>query len=110
MTPPVVTFATSTSQAPGVIDLSGGVTDDISGVDRVRVYVRNIQTGEYWNGSTFTSTWTWNVATLNGNDTWTLPNVDLTTPGTYQVLHWAWDNDDNLSSWQDNPQPTITVN
>ena len=107
-TPPVVTFTTGLNQSPGVRNLTGGVTDDISGVVRMRVNVRNIQTGEYWDGAAWTATWRWIDPTIAGNS-WTLPNVDLTDTGTYQVLLWAWDNDNNQVSWQNNPQPVITV-
>ena len=108
-TPPVVTFATATTQLPGAVNLDGGVTDDISGVDRVRVFVRNQQTGEYWNGTAWVSSWSWNLATLNGDDTWTLPSVDLSTVGSYQVLLWAWDNNNNRAAPPVTPPATITV-
>ena len=107
-TPPVVTFTSSTTQTVGLVDLTGGVTDDISGVDRMRVRIRNVQTGKYWNGTSWQAAWTWATPTLNG-DTWTLPNVNFDQPGTYRPLFYAWDNDDNLATWQTNPQPVIRV-
>ncbi len=108
-TPPVVTFTTGTNQSTGPVDLNGGVTDAGSGVDRVRVLVRNQQTGQYWNGTSWVSAWSWNAATLDGN-TWTLPNVNLSPAGTYKVLLWAWDDANNRANYTVNPQPTITVN
>ena len=108
-TPAVVTLTTGTSQPVGPIDLTGGATDDISGVDRVRVLVQNRQTGEYWNGTAWVANWSWNLATLNGDDTWTLPSVDLNATGTYNVLLWIWDNDNNRADWDVNPQTVITV-
>ena len=108
-TPAVVTLTTGTSQPVGPIDLAGGATDDISGVDRVRVLVQNRQTGEYWNGAAWVANWSWNLATLNGDDTWTLPSVDLNATGTYNVLLWIWDNDNNRADWDVNPQTVITV-
>ncbi len=108
-TPPVLTFATATTQPVGLIDLDGGVTDDDSGVDRVRVLVRNQQTGNYWNGTTWVTAWSWNLATLNGNNTWTLPNVNLDPTGTYRISLWAWDNENNRAAPPTTPAPTITV-
>ena len=109
-TPPVVTFTTATNQSPGVIDLNGGVTDDISGVNRMQIQVWNQQTGQFWSGTEWTSTWAWNTLTLNATKTaWTLPQIDLTDPAEYRVRLWAWDNENNRSPWQDNPQPFITV-
>ena len=108
-TPPVVTFTTELSQQVGSVDLAGGVTDDLSGVNRMRVLVRHQQTGEYWNGNSWQAGWRWNIPTLNANDTWTLPNVDFDRVGTYAIQLWAWDNDENRAFWTDNPNPTITV-
>ena len=108
-TPPVVGFTTATSQSVGIIDVDGTVTDDLSGVDRVRTSIKKLSTGEFWNGTTWVSTWSWNLATLNGDDTWTQPNVNLDTPGDYRVLIWAWDNQNNKANYTTNPQPTITV-
>ena len=108
-TPPVVTFTSATTQNVGLVDLTGGVTDDISGVDRMRVRIRNQQTGEYWNGATWQAGWTWVTPTLNGDDTWTLSDVDFDVPANYAALLYAWDNEDNLATWQSNPQPLITV-
>ena len=112
-TPPVVTFTTGLTQQVGSVDLTGGVTDDISGVNRMRVLIRNQQTGEYWNSDTssWQAGWKWNIPALsNGNTAWTLPNVNLAPAGTYTVQLWAWDNDENRAFWTDNPNPTITVN
>ena len=108
-TPPVVTFTSGLNETVGLADLTGGVTDDISGVDRMRVRIRNLQTGEYWNGTSWQAAWTWVTPTLNGDDTWTLSNVDFDLPGTYATLLYAWDNEDNLATWQGNPQPRIVV-
>ena len=90
-------------------NLNGSVTDDISGVDRVRVLVQNQQTGQYWNGNAWQNAWAWNLATLNGNS-WTVPNVNLNPSGRYSVLMWAWDNENNRANWDVNPQPVINVN
>ena len=107
-TPPVVTFTTGLNQTVGTRNLTGGVTDDISGVDRMRVLVRNQQTGNYWNGTSWQAGWVWNTPTLNAN-TWTLPSVNLTPAGSYIVQLWAWDNEDNRSNNVANPQPVIAV-
>ena len=93
-----------------MINLDGDVTDDISGVDRLRVTVFNQQTGEYWNGTAWQGDWVWNLATLNGDDTWTLPGVDLSQVSTYQLQFWAWDAEGNRAGNNDNIKPVITVN
>ena len=107
--PPVVSFATALSQSPGVVDLDGGVTDDVSGVQVVRVRIRNVQTGEYWNGTVWQAGWAWNIAVLNGDGTWTLPSVDLTQVADYDVLLWAWDTAGNRAAPPITPAATVTV-
>ena len=97
-TPPVITLTTTSPQSPGTITLNGTVTDNNSGVDRVRILVQNEQTRQYWNGTTYQSSWIWNVATVNANGTWTLPNVNLNTAGLYEIRMWAWDNENNRST------------
>ena len=109
VTPPVVGLTTGLNQSVGVRNLNGSVTDDISGVDRVRVLVQNQQTSQYWNGNAWQNAWAWNLATLNGNS-WTVPNVNLNPSGRYSVLMWAWDNENNRANWDVNPQPVINVN
>ena len=105
----MVSFATALSQSPGVVDLDGGVTDDVSGVQVVRVRIRNVQTGEYWNGTVWQAGWAWNIAVLNGDGTWTLPSVDLTQVADYDVLLWAWDTAGNRAAPPITPAATVTV-
>ena len=45
----------------------------------------------------------------NGGNNWTLPAVDLNTPGTYRVRIIAFDNAGNRSNWTDNPVSDFTV-
>ena len=104
---PVVTLTSPTTLAAGTTDLMGGVTDDISGTAIVQVIVQNNQTGNYWNGTAWTSTWARPTAILNGNDTWSLPNIDLNTPGTYRIRLWGRDN--NANSAYTPPQQTLSV-
>ena len=111
-TPPVVTV---TSPTPGVVpqgltNITGGVTDDISGVNRMRVVVKRTDVGPalYWNGASWQTAWAWNTPIIT-TDTWSLDNVDFETGATYTLFLYAWDNEDNRANWQDNPQPTYTT-
>ena len=106
-TAPTTTFDTPTSLPAGITTLTGTATDDDSGVNRVRVLVRDKANNTFWDGTTWNTTWSWNLATLNGT-TWTLPGVNL-QPGTFDVFLWAWDNEDNLARPASNPQPLLTV-
>jgi len=108
-TPPSIAMTTGITQNPGIINLNGTITDAQSGPDRAEIAITKVATGEYWNGTGFQNGWTRVPATLNGNDTWTLPNVDLTAPGNYLVQMWSWDNEGNKASWRANPQPVIDV-
>jgi len=110
-TPPTVTFDSPTNLTLGVADLQGTVTDDDSGVDRMRVRIRHQQSGDYWNATTnsWQSGWAWNTSTITGND-WTLNNVDFDRTGNYNIRLFAWDNENNRANWPDNPNPTLTVN
>lgn len=96
-TPPVIRLTTSFPRSPGTFNLSGTVVDDNSGVDRIRVLVQNEQTRQYWNGTSYQSSWVWNVGTVNANGTWTLPNVNFGAVGEYEIRLWSWDNEDNRS-------------
>lgn len=60
--------------------------DDVA-IDRNRLYIRNMQTGEYWNGNAWVGSWWWFAPT--GQEAWehTL-NLDA---GEYQVFAWTWD-------------------
>ena len=106
---PVATFSSPTSTSVGVTTLRGGVTDDVR-VDRVRVVIQHLPSGQYWNGQAWVDSWHWNLADLGSSDDWSLPNVDLDRTGRYSVLLWAWDNEENRSNWRDNAQSTMRVN
>ena len=111
VTAPVVSSVTPVNGAivpAGLIDVVAQVSDTESAVDRVRIYVRKVSTGEYWNGSAWVANWSWVLATDSGADSWTLPGVDATDVGDYQVLVWAWDQANNVAPWNINPQPLFT--
>ena len=108
-TAPVVELTSLERLSVGVNDLSGTIVDTQSGADTVRVLVRNQTNGDYWNGNGWQTDWVWNLATLTSDDTWTFREVNLDLPGRYSVLLWGWDNEDNLSEWNENPQSTLTV-
>ena len=107
---PVATLTSPIESSVGVDTLRGNVTDDLNGVDRVRVLVQNVQTGQYWDGEQFVDEWSWNLADLDARaETWSLPNVNLDREGTYDVLLWAWDTSEKRSTWEDNGVTTISV-
>ena len=106
-TGPEVTHTTPTSRSNGFRALQGQVTDP-SGVDRVEVEIRNQQTGQFWNGTSWQQGQVRTTAVLNGT-TWTVPRVNLNALGDYRVLHWAWDEEGNLSGWTTNPQTIVTI-
>ena len=108
-TPPVVTSVTpadGTTVPAGPVDVTVQATDPDSGVKVVRIRIRNNTTGQYWNGISWVTNWSWVIAN-NTATGWTVP-VNATDPGDYTALVWAWDNNDNRSSAQDNPQTTFT--
>ena len=41
---------------PGVLEISGISSDDI-GIDRNRLYVKNLSTNKFWNGSAWVDNW-----------------------------------------------------
>ncbi len=88
------------------LDVVAQVSDEGSGVDRVRIFIRKNSTGEYWDGSSWVSNWSW-VLAEETPDGWVLADVDVSDPSTYRALVWAWDGDDNLANWMDNPNSTF---
>ncbi len=105
---PTVTFDSPVTLPAGVHSLSGTAIDDDSSVAKVRILVRETATGLYWTDAGWSPQWSWTTADLNGT-AWTLPDVSLSNNGTYKVLLWAWDANDNLAAHTENPQPTLTI-
>ena len=99
-TPPDVTLAAPANNATVAVPVtaSGSASDDTS-VSRVELVIRNVATGQYWNGSAFSGTYARAVATLSGpasSPSWSLsfdPGVD----GRYYLAAYAVDGAGNLS-------------
>ena len=89
-TPPTIEIDPPGSPSPGLVTITGKSMDDTA-IDRNRLLIRNTDTGDYWNGSVWTSIWSW-FAPL-GVDTW-LYDIDLPA-GNYTVTAWTWDTADN---------------
>ena len=104
-----VTPVDGTAVAAGPVDVVAQVSDTSSGVDRVRIFVRKASTGEYWDGDAWVAGWSWVLAAPDGNGAWMLPGVDVSDVDAYQVLVWAWDTEDNLARWNDNPRSTFSA-
>ncbi len=88
--------------APGVVDVSGLVSDSGSGVDRVRVLVRRtgVSPALYWrDGVGWVESWSWNRADLDGAGGFVLEDVSVVDGGSYELFVWAWDGAGNLADW-----------
>jgi len=73
--------------------IMGSSADNVS-VDRNRLLIRNIDTGEYWNGSEWTNDWSWFEPL--GINNW---SYDITLPiGNFRTVAWTWDTSNNSST------------
>ena len=108
-----LTPAAGSSNAPGVYDVSGVASDDASGVERVRVQVRLLgDTTLFWNGSAFVESSAGSFRTVSFDEVageWTLPGVDLSALGTYEVRVNVRDNEGNVASSSENEQIQFTI-
>ncbi len=92
-TAPTVTILNPTGQvAAGIVTINGTATDDI-GIDRIKLFVQNEDTGKYWNGAAWVTPWSW--FDPGGTTTWTY-DIDL-DGGYYETIAWAWDTNNNIS-------------
>ncbi len=87
---PAVTFKPFLTDPTGDTVVSGTSSDNVA-IDRNRLLIRNLDTGQYWNGSTWTDTWSWFAP--NGTSNWSYA-VSLTT-SNYRVVAWTWDSSNN---------------
>jgi len=92
--------------------IEGTYTDDLAGVDWIRVRIQrlNVSPAQFWNGSDWTETVSWPFASLDGPGNWSLENVDFTTPGAYRILLLGRDNAGNLATGGENPSTDVVVN
>ncbi|MBT8201440.1 MAG: lamin tail domain-containing protein, partial [Acidimicrobiia bacterium] len=96
------------------VTIAGTAFDAGTGVDRVRLHVKDTGLNLYWDGSGWTSDWSW--FDPGGTETWSYP-MSLNS-GSYQELAWAWDGANNISSLAqssfsvgtaDTTPPTVTI-
>ena len=76
--------------APGTVTITGTSSDNTA-IDRNRLLIRNINTGQYWNGSGWTNSWAWFVVTGTNNWSYTL---DLPA-ARFTATAWASDSAGN---------------
>ena len=105
----ITTPADGSTVAPGLRDIEGTATDDLSGVNRVRVRIQQLGTTNYWNGTAFTPGSIFHDATLNGDGTWTYPNINFPAGSNYRIRIITTDNAGNTATSAENPVTTITV-
>jgi hypothetical protein len=77
----------------------GTASDSLSGVKRVELSLRQVSSGAYWNGSSFTGT-SEQFLTATGTSSWSFPFAGATFPadGQYTVLVRAVDNANNVET------------
>lgn len=95
---PTVQILDPTSQSfvsTGAVTISITSNDNIA-IDRNRLLIRNMQTGQYWTGQQWVATWSWftpDSGSLQSANT-TLPIID---EGLYRIVAWTWDTSNNQS-------------
>jgi len=85
-TRPNITINPVADSAPGSITISGNSTDNQS-IDRNRLLIRNTDTGLYWNGTAWVSSWSWFLT--SGSENWQY-QLSLSS-GAYTATAWTWD-------------------
>jgi len=89
-TPPSVTIDLPESPTAGSITISGSALDD-SAVTQNKLLIRNRDTGDYWNGSTWVSGWAW--FEVAGGADWSY-EIDLPA-ANFALGAFAWDSNNN---------------
>ena len=92
---------------PGVYDVSGTAFDEGSGVRRVLVQVRTVGVSPtlFWSGSEFSSSATGSFRSVSFDQVtgvWTLPDIDFSAAGTYEVRVNVRDNAGNVATSSEN--------
>ncbi|NNL47589.1 MAG: DUF4038 domain-containing protein, partial [Acidimicrobiia bacterium] len=116
-TPPTVSIsdpADGSNESGPNVTIAGTAFDAGTGVDRVRLHVKDTGLNLYWDGSGWTSDWSW--FDPGGTESWSYP-MSLNS-GSYQALAWSWDGANNISSLAqssfsvgtaDTTPPTVTI-
>ena len=92
-TAPTVSFDPINEATDGVVTVSGISSDDVA-IDRNRLLIQDLTTGQYWDGSVWSDTWRW--FTPNGVNNWSY-TITLST-GNYKAIAWTWDTSENLGN------------
>ncbi|OED43944.1 hypothetical protein AB833_02660 [Chromatiales bacterium (ex Bugula neritina AB1)] len=93
--------------------ITGVASDNSSGVRLVSVRVEryDVSPKEYWNGTHWTSgSRRFLSATLNADNTWALPGIDLSANGDYRIRLVVRDQANNIARAKHNPVTYFTVN
>ena len=81
------------SPTPGVVTVSGESSDNVA-IDRNRLFIQNLNTGQYWDGSDWVNSWRW--FTPSGINNWSY-SITLDT-GNYTTTAWTWDTANNIGN------------
>jgi hypothetical protein len=98
----VITFPSNKSYVNGLTMISGSASDNGRGVKNVEVAIKNIATGNFWNGvSAWTGVMTWLPAASNPPNAWTYNGggpTGLTNGSTIAITSRASDSANNLQT------------
>lgn len=95
---------------PEFFTVSGASSDDLSGVERVRVRIRrSADFTEYWNGIAWITSAIFVETVVESNGGWSLPDVDLSLEADYQIRVEAYDFAGNRAVATDNPASNFIV-
>ena len=92
-TPPVVSIDPIMLLASGSVLISGVSTDD-TGIDRNRLLVQSLATGQYWTGAEWINGWSWFEP--NGIENWDYEL--MLSEGNFTTTAWTWDTSNNLGN------------
>lgn len=81
------------------IKLEGTYSDDVA-VDQIRVLVHDSTEDLFWNGSSWSTKWSWFAPTTGdlpaSDNDWSY-TLDLRVGNRYVVIAWAWDTSNNVA-------------
>ena len=111
---PTVTISPINAPAAGGVEISGTSFDDMA-IDRNRLLVQNLITGQYWSGSEWISSWSWFAP--DGINEW---SYSLNLPaGQFETIAWTWDSSNNIGNLSrqlfsvaittDTTDPSVTI-
>jgi len=103
--------AATTVDIDNAYTVSGSYLDSDSGIKRVQVRVEQLSSSpiRFWNGSIWSTSVAWQDAVIDGNGSWALEGVNLSTPGSYRVRLWMQDQAGNVATAGELPLAAFTV-